>query len=51
MARLTTWVKHTALVAVYLQVAIITKESGKMMNQMALEVWFTQMVLNTLDNN
>jgi hypothetical protein len=49
MAKLTTRVNHTVLVAVSMQPAIITKESGKMMNQMALEVIFTQMVLNTLD--
>ena len=49
MARLTTRVKDTALVAVLMQAAIITKESGKMMNQMVLEVIFSQMATNTLD--
>ena len=49
MARLTTRVKDTVLVAVYKQAAITTKESGRMVNQMVLEVLFTQMVNNTLD--
>ena len=49
MAKLTTRVKDTALVAVYLQTAITTKESGKMMNLMVLEVLFYQLVINTLD--
>ena len=49
MARLTTRVKDTALVAMYLMTAITTKESGKMMYKMVLEVIFTQMVHNTLD--
>jgi hypothetical protein len=49
MARLTTRVKDTALVAVYLKTALTTKESGEMMNQMVLEVLFTQLVTNTLD--
>ena len=49
MVRLTTRVKDTALVAVFFQTAIITKESGKMMNQMVLEGYFSQMVTNTLD--
>jgi hypothetical protein len=29
--------------------ATITKENGKMVNQMVLEVVFTHMVINTLD--
>ena len=49
MAKLMTRVKHMALVAVYMQTAIITKESGKIINQMAWEVKLTQVVINTLD--
>ena len=49
MASLTATVEHTALVVMYLKTAIITKESGKMIYQMVLEVVFTQMVTNTLD--
>ena len=49
MERLTTRVKDTALVAVYYQTALTTKESGKMVNEMVLEVLFTQMETNTLD--
>jgi len=32
-----------------MQAALITKESGKMMNQTVLEVVFTKVVTNTLD--
>jgi len=49
MARLTTKVKDTALVALFRQTAIITKESGIMITKMVLEVHFTQVVTNTLD--
>jgi hypothetical protein len=49
MARLTTRIKQTALVAVYTLTAIITKENGKIIYQMVMEVLFIQMVPNTLD--
>ena len=41
MVRLMTRVKDMALVAVYMQTAISSKESGKMINLMVLEVVFT----------
>ena len=49
MARLTRRVNHTALVSVYRRTAIITKENGKMVNLMVVEVFFSQMVINALD--
>jgi hypothetical protein len=49
MARLTTRVKDTALVAAYMKADIITKESGKMIDKMVLEVFFSQMGNNKLD--
>ena len=44
MVRLMTRVKDMALVAVYMQTAIFTKESGKMINLMVLDVTTEEMI-------
>jgi len=44
MVRLMTRVEDMALVAVYMQTAIITKESGKMINLVVLEVTTKEMI-------
>ena len=49
MGSLTKRVKDTALAAVYIQTGFTTKESGKMVNEMVLEVSCIQEEVYTLD--